>query len=213
MGNLLQRNVPMRNASQPAESDDGPIGKGAVHRGQGAVLAAPGRAGAILATGRAAKSVLQRMRDPLTIAVRFLARGDRSTQQVTAFLSHHGYRPQVIRATQQTLERLGYLNDEAAALRLAQARLRRRPMGRIALVQILTTRAFSNDVADRAVRLAYDGLTEQAVAARFLRSLPRRFKDPMREARRRAALLATRGFPEDLIEPLLISGLSDQGQS
>ena len=96
---------------------------------------------------------------------------------------------------------------------LAQARLRRRPMGRIALVQILTTRAFPNDVADRAVRLVYDGVTEQAVAARFLRSLPRRFKDPVREARRRVALLATRGFPEDLIEPLLISGLSDQGQS
>ena len=175
----------MRNASQPAESDE--------------------------TAGR--KSVSRRTPDPLATAVRFLARGDRSTQQVTAFLSHHGYRPQAIRATQRTLERLGYLNDEAAALRLVQARLRRRPMGRIALLQILTTRAFPNDVADRAVRLAYDGVTEQAVAARFLRSLPRRFKDPVREARRRVALLATRGFPEDLIEPLLISGLSDQGQS
>jgi len=177
-------------------------------RRKGAILVAPGRAGAM---GR--KSVSRRTRDPLTIAVRFLARGDRSTQQVTAFLSHHGYRPQAIRATQRTLERLGYLNDEAAALRLAQARLRRRPMGRIALIQVLTTRAFPKDVAESAVHLAYDGITEQAVAARFLRSLPSRFKDPVREVRRRAALLATRGFPEDLIEPLLISGLSDQGQS
>jgi SOS response regulatory protein OraA/RecX len=187
----------MRNASQPAESDDGP--RVQTTRGKGAVA------------GR--KPISQRTRDPLATAVRFLARGDRSTQQVTAFLSHHGYRPQVIRATQRTLERLGYLNDEAAALRLAQGRLRRRPMGRIALLQILTTRAFPNEIANRAVRLAYDGVTEQAIAARFLRSLPKRFKDPMREARRRAALLATRGFPEDLIEPLLISGLSDQGQS
>src|SRR5436190_17400990 len=190
----------MRNASQPVGS-----------RGKAAVLAAAGREGA--KGKKAVRSCPRKDPDPLATAVRFLARGDRSTQQVTAFLSHHGYRPQAIRATQRTLERLGYLNDEAAALRLAQARLRRRPMGRIALVQILTTRAFPNDVADRAVRLAYDGVTEQAVAARFLRSLPRRFKDPVREARRRAALLATRGFPEDLIEPLLMSGLSDQGQS
>ena len=196
----------MRNASQPAGSNE--------TGGKAAVSAAAGWAGA-MAKGAVAgrKPVLRRTRDPLATAVRFLARGDRSTQQVTAFLSHHGYRPQAIRATQRTLERLGYLNDEAAALRIAQARLRRRPMGRIALVQILTTRAFPSDVADRAVRLAYDGITEQAVAARFLRSLPKRFKDPMREARRRAALLATRGFPEDLIESLLISGLSDQGQS
>lgn len=206
----------MRNASQPAESR----GKAAVPREKEPALAGSGRAGATAAAGwegaKGKKAVRSRPRkgpDPLATAVRFLARGDRSTQQVTAFLSHHGYRPQVIRATQRTLERLGYLNDEAAALRLAQGRLRRRPMGRIALLQILTTRAFPNEIADRAVRLAYDGVTEQAVAARFLRSLPKRFKDPMREARRRAALLATRGFPEDLIEPLLISGLSDQGQS
>jgi len=187
----------MRNASQPTESDETPAQP--LSRGKGAIAGH--------------KSVSRRTRDPLSIAVRFLARGDRSTQQVTAFLSHHGYRPQVIRATQRTLERLGYLNDEAAALRLAQARLRRRPMGRIALLEILTTRAFPNEIANHAVRLAYEGTTEQAVATRFLCSLPRRFKDPMREARRRAALLATRGFSEDLIEPLLISGLSDQGQS
>ena len=202
----------MRNASQPVGSDDSPMVQ--TSRGKAVVLAAAGRAGAKrkgAVAGR--KPVSRRTPDPLATAVRFLARGDRSTQQVTDFLSHHGYRPQAIRATQRTLERLGYLNDEAAALRLAQARLRRRPMGRIALIQILTTRAFPKDVADRAVRLAYDGITEQAVAARFLRSLPRRFKDPMREARRRVALLATRGFPEDLIEPLLISGLSDQRQS
>ena len=86
-------------------------------------------------------------------------------------------------------------------------------MGRIALHETLTAREFPDVIADRAVRQAYEGTTEQAVAARFLRSLPIRFKDPMREARRRAALLAARGFPEDLIEPLLISGLSDQGQS
>src|SRR5437764_14530859 len=142
----------MRNASHPVGSDDGP--RVQTTRGKGAVA------------GR--KPVSRRTPDPLATAVRFLARGDRSTQQVTDFLSHHGYRPQAIRATQRTLERLGYLNDEAAALRLAQARLRRRPMGRIALVQILTTRAFPNDVADRAVRLRSEEHTSELQSPMYL---------------------------------------------
>jgi len=145
--------------------------------------------------------------------VRLLSRGDRSTQQVTAFLSSHGYSQPVIRATRRTLERLGYLNDEATALRLAEAQLLRRPMARRALSDLLTTREFPRAVVDRAVRQAYHNNTEEAVAARFLRSLPVRFTDPTREARRRAALLASRGFSDDLIEAFLGSGLPDQGQS
>src|SRR2546421_12115110 len=103
---------------------------------------------------RGRKSVSRRTPDPLATAVRFLARGDRSTQQVTAFLSHPGYRPQAIRATQRTLDPLGYLNDEAAALRLVHARVRRRQMGRSAPLQYLPTCALPYDAPDRAVRLA-----------------------------------------------------------
>ena len=178
---------------------------------KGDVLAAPGRAGA--KRKEAVRSRHRKPLDPLTTAVRLLARGDRSTQQVTAFLSSHGYSQPVIRATRRTLERLGYLNDEATALRLAEAQLLRRPMARRALSDLLTTREFPRAVVDRAVRQAYHNNTEEAVAARFLRSLPIRFTDPTREGRRRAALLANRGFSDDLIEALLRSGLPDQGQS
>ena len=151
--------------------------------------------------------------DPLTAAVRLLARGDRSAYQVAAFLSSHGYSQPVIRATRRTLQRLGYLNDEATALRFAEAQLIRRPMARSALRDLLAAREFPCAVVDRAVRQAYHDTTDEAVAARFLRLLPVRFTDSAREARRRAALLASRGFSEDLIEALLGSALSDQGQS
>src|SRR6188474_2711750 len=107
--------------------------------------------------------------DPLTAAVRLLARGDRSTNQVTGFLSSHGYSPPVIRATRRSLARLGYLNDEATALRVAEAQLLRRPMARRALCELLTSREFPQAVIDRAVRQAYQNNTEEAVAARFLR--------------------------------------------
>jgi SOS response regulatory protein OraA/RecX len=148
--------------------------------------------------------------DALRAALRFLARGDRSTNQVTAFLSSRGYTPHVIRSTCRSLERLGYLNDEVTALHLAEAQLRRRPMGRSALRGVLATRQFPDGIADRAVRRAYENTTEQAVALRFLDTLSVKFPDRVRETRRRAALLAARGFPDDVIEPLLISALADR---
>jgi SOS response regulatory protein OraA/RecX len=84
-------------------------------------------------------------------------------------------------------------------------------MGRRALHAILRARGFSEKTVEVAVNDAYEGTTEREVAAQFLRTLPVRFTDAMREARRRAAALTARGFPEELIEPLLVSELSDQG--
>ena len=84
-------------------------------------------------------------------------------------------------------------------------------MGRSALYAVLMARGFSEKAIEVAVNDAYVDTTEREVAARFLQSLPVRFTDAMREARRRAAALTARGFPEEMIEPLLVSGLSDQG--
>ena len=86
-------------------------------------------------------------------------------------------------------------------------------MGRSALQAILSSRGFDERLVDLAVSEAYEGRTEEEVAARFLRSLPVRFTDPMRETRRRATALATRGFAQELIETVLVSELSDQGVS
>ena len=86
-------------------------------------------------------------------------------------------------------------------------------MGRVALEAILSSRGFEEKLVDMAVSEAYEGKTEEEVAARFLRSLPVRFTDAMRETRRRSAALATRGFSQELIEPLLASELTDLGAS
>jgi len=99
--------------------------------------------------------------------------------------------------------RLGYVNDVVVALRMAQARLARRPMGRDALAAELEARGFASEAVARAVRGAYAGLSDEAVAERFLRNLPKRFADPDRENRRRAGLLRGRGFSADVSEALL----------
>lgn len=187
--------------------------------GKEAVLAASGWAGVmkksnlLMRRGLAVKTGKACPPDPLTAAVRFLTYGDRSTKAVNDFLHGRGYSSSVIRTTRRTLERLGYLNEEQAALRLAQSQLQRRPMGRSALRKIMSNRGFAETTIDLAVSEVYEGMTEQEVAARFLRTLPVRFPDAMRETRRRATALATRGFPQELIEPLLVSEFSDQGAS
>ena len=145
--------------------------------------------------------------DSIAEAVRYLARGDRSEGQIEQYLTGRAFAPPDVRKALRHLRRLGYVDDDAAALRLAQARLARRPMSREALVAELERRRFSAETVARAVRCAYTGLSEEALAERFLRSLPRRFTDAARESRRRAALLRGRGFPEDISEAVLASCL------
>ncbi len=141
--------------------------------------------------------------DPIAEAARYLARGDRSAGQVERHLAARGFSKAETRKALRTLTRLGYVNDEAVALRMAQSRLARRPMGREALAAELETRGFAFEAVARAVRGAYAGLSDEAVAERFLRNLPKRFADPGRENRRRAGLLRGRGFSADVSEALL----------
>ena len=86
---------------------------------------------------------------------------------------------------------------------MAEARFVRRPMAREALAAELEARGFSTGAVARAVQHAYAGLSEEAVAQRFLKSLPRRFRDAAREGRRRAGLLRGRGFSADVSESVL----------
>src|SRR2546428_13129691 len=83
---------------------------------------------------------------------------------------------------------------------MAEARLARRPRAREAWAAELEARGFSAGAVARAVQRAYAGLSEEAVAERFLKSLPRRFSDPSREARRRAGLAPGRGVSADVSE-------------
>jgi hypothetical protein len=76
-------------------------------------------------------------------------------------------------------------------------------MAREALAAELEARGFSTGAVARAVNHAYGGLSDEDVAQRFLKSLPRRFSDPAREGCRRAGLLRGRGFSADVSESVL----------
>lgn len=141
--------------------------------------------------------------DPVADASRFLAYGDRSAVQVERHLKGRGYSSKAVSAALRALRRIGYVNDDAAARRLAQARMARRPMSAEALAAELRAREFTAETVERAVEAAFTGTTEQAVAEDFLMSVAARYSDPAREIRRRAALLRGRGFSVDVIEALL----------
>ena len=148
--------------------------------------------------------------ESMAAALRLLTRSDRSANEVRRFLTARGYSEAVAQTTLRRLQRLGYLNDDKAALRLAQSRLARRPLGRAALIEALLAREFSEETAVRAARAAYSGITEQAVAEHLLSKLAVRFQDRARETRRRAALLSARGFADDVIESCLGRTAFDQ---
>ena len=118
-------------------------------------------------------------------------------------MAGRGFSGTAMRRALRTLQRLGYVDDKAVALRVAEARLARRPMAREALAAELEARGFSAGAVARAVEHAYGGLSDEDVAQRFLKSLPRRFSDASREARRRAGLLQGRGFSADVSESVL----------
>src|SRR2546428_3938630 len=102
--------------------------------------------------------------DPIAAAVRYLARGDRSAAQVQRHLAGRGFSGALIRRALRTLRRLGYVDDEAVALRVAEARLARRPMAREAFAAELEARGVFAGAGGRAVERTDARVSEQGIA-------------------------------------------------
>ena len=99
------------------------------------------------------------------------------------------------RVVVRELERRGYLNDQAYATRWAETRLSRRPMGRERLKAELLLRGFEESVTERALRKAYQSISEQELACQALEGRVRRTR-PLQWVR----FLRQRGFDDDTIQ-------------
>ena len=137
----------------------------------------------------------------LELAVRALARSDRTTAQVEQLLVAKGASPAQIRVTVRRLTSLQYLNDEAFAVRWAERRLARMPMGRARLQDELLATGCSERIVHATLRAAYRKVSEQDLAMQVLTRASRTTsaKTPSRVAR----LLSQRGFDEDTIETVV----------
>lgn len=137
----------------------------------------------------------------LQLAVRYLARWDRTVAQVEHFLKDKGATPAQIKKTVNRLSELRYLNDRAYSQRWIESRLARKPMGREWLKAELLARGIAESLADRAIREALRGVDEEALARRALKVKQggaSRFA-PVKAAR----LLRQRGFDEETIDRII----------
>ena len=139
---------------------------------------------------------------PLDVAAALLRRAPLSEAELTARLVAKGYRPETATTTVARCRELGYLGDAAFAEDRARA-LRRRGAGREKIAADLAGRGVPEPLVERAIADSLDGERESVWARRVL--------DRAGEGRggpRAWRLLASRGFPEDVITELL--GCADE---
>ncbi len=135
------------------------------------------------------------------LAVRYLARWDRTVAQVEQFLRDKGASPVLVKQTIGQLSDLLYLNDHAYAERWVESRLVRQPMGRERLKAELQAKGIAESVADGALREVLRGVDEETLARRALKARQRRGQQltPTQALR----LLRQWGFEEETIDHMM----------
>ncbi len=137
----------------------------------------------------------------LQLAVRALARSDRTTAQIERLLAAKGASPAQIRATVRRLIALRYLDDVAFAARWADRRLARMPMGRVRLQEELLATGCPEHIVHATLRATYRKVSEQDLAMQVVSMAGQ--GSSTQKIGRLARLLNQRGFDEDTIETAL----------
>jgi regulatory protein len=137
----------------------------------------------------------------VNLAVRYLARGDRTVAQVEQFLRAKGALPAQVKQTIGRLSNLRYLNDRAYAERWVEKKLSRRPVGRERLKAELQAKGIADALADGAIHKALLGVNEEALARRALKARQRRGRrlTPVQALR----LLRQWGFDGETIDHII----------
>jgi regulatory protein len=137
----------------------------------------------------------------MQLALRALARSDRTTTQISRLLTAKGASSSQTRAVIRRLTSLGYLDDAAFAARWADRRLARMPMGRARLQEELLATGCPEPVVQAAMRAAYRTVSEQDLALHVVTTACR--TPSVRTLGRITRLLSQRGFDEDTIETVI----------
>jgi regulatory protein len=130
-----------------------------------------------------------RARAAFELAIRYLARKDRTEAQVRAHLGRRRVPAAATAGVIRQLRTQGLLDDERYARRWAVQRLARRPMGRERLEAELAAQGLSRRIVAAAADAAYEGISEDDLARR---ALSRPGRGP--------AWLRRHGFTEETIE-------------
>lgn len=147
----------------------------------------------------------------LQLAVRALARSDRTTAQIERLLAVKGASPAQTRAVVRRLIGLRYLDDVAFAARLADRRLARMPMGRARLQEELRATGCPEHIVHATLRATYRKVSEQDLAMQVVSMAGQ--GNSTQKIGRLARLLNQRGFDEDTIETVMGPLMRDERRS
>jgi regulatory protein len=145
----------------------------------------------------------------MQVAVRYLARWDRTVAQVEQFLLSKGASALQAKQAIRRLSDLRYLDDRAYAERWIESRLARQPMGRERLLAELQGKGIQEALAEKAVQDALRGIDEETLAWQALKSWQRKGRRvPLLQAVR---LLRQWGFGDEAIERTMRDRFEHEG--
>lgn len=133
---------------------------------------------------------------PLDVAAGILRRSARTEAELEARLTARGYQRTTAAAAVARCRELGWVGDERLALDRARS-LRQRGAGCLKIAADLGARGLPESLVEHAVEESRDGRSEADWARGALE------RSPDREGARAWHLLASRGFPEDVITDVL----------
>ena len=137
----------------------------------------------------------------LQLAVRALARSDRTTAQIERLLAAKGASPSQVRAVVRRLTSLKYLDDVAFAARWVDRRLARMPMGRARLQEELLATGCPEPIVQATLRATYRKVSERDLVTQVVAMAGKVSSVQARD--RVARLLSQRGFDQDTIETVM----------
>lgn len=139
--------------------------------------------------------------DVVRLAIRFLAKRDRTISQVERFLRSKGASSLQVTQAIHRLSDLRYLNDHAYAQRWVDKRLAVRPMGEERLKAELQARGISEAMAARVTAEALHETDERALAQRALQVA--QHHGHRLTLSQMVHLLRQRGFSEEIIDRMI----------
>lgn len=105
-------------------------------------------------------------------ASRMIGNGDRSEYDLTRRLSSKGFSPESARFAAAVLKKNGYLNEDAACVRLAEAAIRSKHYGRRRMYTYLLSRGYGKEAARAGADSIPDGDYRDALACLMEKKYP-----------------------------------------
>jgi regulatory protein len=149
-----------------------------------------------------------------TVALRFLSRRQRTEKEIRDKLRSKEFADEEIIKTIENLRELGFLNDEAFARSYIRHQLTLRPKGKLVLKQKLLLLGINKETVDAALTEAFQETSQEdaalEAAEKFIKKSSKSRDDPHKTKQKLAAFLTRRGFPWDVVSPVLKNILGEK---